>query len=59
MIGLILKCGGLAYKSKCKKVEVCCLKIIRDTETEEKADEFIALHPPIPPSPSSKPLGDN
>jgi hypothetical protein len=39
-----LVCGGLtllirfAYKSKCKSVEICCLKIDRDIETELKED---------------------
>jgi hypothetical protein len=30
----------LTYKSKCKEVDLCCLKIIRDTEAEEKIDEL-------------------
>ncbi len=29
----------MAYKSKCKEVSCCCLKIVRDTEGEEKLDE--------------------
>jgi hypothetical protein len=40
VIGLILKCGGLAYKSKCKEVNFCCMKFVRDTEMEEKEDEL-------------------
>ena len=39
VIGLILKCSSMAYKSKCKEVSCCCLKIVRDTEVEEKIDE--------------------
>ena len=39
IIGLILKCSSMAYKSKCKEVSLCCLKIVRDTEVEEKLDE--------------------
>jgi len=35
--GLVLR---LCYKSKCKQIECCCLKIIRDTENEEKIDEL-------------------
>jgi hypothetical protein len=29
----------MAYKSKCKEVSCCCLKIVRDTEAEENLDE--------------------
>ena len=49
---LTLLCGGLtlsirfAYKSKCKSVEICCLKIDRDIETELKED----LQNPTTPS---------
>lgn len=35
----------MAYKSKCKDVEICCIKIVRDTETEEKELEFSRTHP--------------
>jgi len=28
------------YKSKCKSVDCCCMKIVRDTENEEKLDEI-------------------
>jgi len=41
VIGLLLKIGGMAYKSKCKEVSCCCIKITRDTEAEEKETEFI------------------
>jgi len=44
IIGLILKLSSMAYKSKCKEVDICCLKIIRDVETEEKEMEFVATH---------------
>jgi hypothetical protein len=37
---LVLKLCSMAYKSKCKEVDFCCLKIIRDVEIEEKGDEF-------------------
>jgi hypothetical protein len=40
VIGFILKCGSMAYKSKCKEVSVCCLKIVRDVEAEGKLDEI-------------------
>jgi hypothetical protein len=37
-IGLILAIGKLCYKSKCREVNVCCVKIVRDVEGEEKID---------------------
>jgi hypothetical protein len=39
----------LCYKSKCKSVECCCIKIVRDVETEEKEMEFLTTHAPKPP----------
>jgi hypothetical protein len=44
----------MAYKSKCKEVDVCCIKIIRDTETEQEEMEFDRLHPPITKTDSEK-----
>jgi Flp pilus assembly protein protease CpaA len=38
LIGLILAISKLCYKSKCKEINLCCLKIIRDVEGEEKLD---------------------
>jgi len=32
---------GFLYKSKCKEVRCCCIKIIRDVEIEEKEMEII------------------
>ena len=55
--GMIIKLVSMAYKSKCKEVACCCLKIVRDTEAEEKEEEFRILHPPRnmeSESPSSK-----
>lgn len=39
VIGCILKFGSMAYKTKCKEIICCGLKITRDTEAEEKIDE--------------------
>jgi hypothetical protein len=39
VVGLILAVCKLAYKSKCREVNVCCIKIIRDVEGEERIDE--------------------
>lgn len=30
----------MLYKSKCSEINMCCLKIIRDTANEEKIDEI-------------------
>ena len=40
VIGCILAVARVAYKSKCKEVYFCCLKIIRDTQAEETLDEL-------------------
>ena len=37
-VGLILASMRLCYKSKCKTIDMCCIKIVRDTEGEEKYD---------------------
>ena len=39
-IGFILAIGAQCYKSKCKEINLCCLKITRDIEMEEKIDEI-------------------
>jgi len=36
--GVILVGVRLCYKSKCREVDLCCLKIVRDVEGEEKID---------------------
>ena len=38
LIGFVLAIGSQCYKSKCSKVEFCCIKIIRDTTAEEELD---------------------
>jgi hypothetical protein len=40
-IGLILGMTKMAYKSKCKEVSCCCIKIIRDVENEVAIDELV------------------
>ena len=44
LISSVLGCLGLTfkmcYKSKCKEVDLCCFKIMRDTSGEEKIDEI-------------------
>jgi hypothetical protein len=41
VIGCILKFGSMAYKTKCKEIICCGLKITRDIEAEKKIDEEI------------------
>lgn len=45
--GMIIKLVSMAYKSKCKEVACCCIKIIRDTDLEEKENEFEITHKQI------------
>ena len=40
-----------SYKSKCKSVKFCCIKIIRDVEVEEREDIEENKNKP-PPSPT-------
>lgn len=51
--GMIIKLASMCYKSKCKEVELCCLKIVRDTIAEEREEEFRMEHPEQNSSPSS------
>jgi len=57
-VGLIIALTKMAYKSKCKEVQCCCIKIVRDIAMEEKEFEFSQTHPsttpPLQPSPSTK-----
>ena len=42
--GLIIALSKMAYKSKCKEVSCCCIKIVRDIASEEKEFEFSQTH---------------
>jgi hypothetical protein len=55
---MVLKLASLCFKSKCKECYLCGgrIRIIRDTESEEKQAEFELAHPPSPSS--SKTLGE-
>ena len=35
---LLLALVNQCYKSKCKEINICCIKIIRDVEVEEEID---------------------
>lgn len=45
MCGFILALGRQMYKSKCREIQCCCLKIVRDVESEEKYDEMELQNP--------------
>ena len=38
LIGFLIAIGAQCYKSKCRQVDICCIKIIRDVEGEEQLD---------------------
>ena len=57
--GVIIKLASMCYKSRCKEVKLCGgrMSCIRDTEAEEKFDEFELTSRPLgSKSPSSKNL---
>jgi hypothetical protein len=51
--GCLIKLASMAYKSKCKEVSCCCIKIVRDVEAEEKETEFLAVNRNPPENNSS------
>ena len=38
LMGFVLAVINQLYKSKCKQVDICCIKITRDVEGEEQLD---------------------
>ncbi len=38
LIGFLIAIGAQCYKSKCKEVKICCIKITRDVAGEEQLD---------------------
>ena len=38
LIGFLIAISAQCYKSKCKEVKICCIKVIRDVEGEEQLD---------------------
>ena len=44
-IGCLLAISAQCYKSKCKEVSFCCIKIIRDVEGEEQLDNASRQNP--------------
>ena len=45
LIGFILALCSQCYRSKCKEVNLCCIKIIRDVEGEEQLDNVSRQNP--------------
>lgn len=45
MCGFLLALGRQMYKSKCREIDICCIHIKRDVETEEKIDEIQMQRP--------------
>ena len=46
-IGLIIGLARMAYKSKCKEVSCCCIKIVRDIEAESREVEMRLQQPVV------------
>jgi len=38
LMGFVLAVINQLYKSKCKEVDICCVKVIRDIQIEEELD---------------------
>lgn len=50
MVGFIIALLKLCYKSKCKEINFCCLKIVRDIESEVEVDEIELTKQPTTPT---------
>ena len=50
--GLVLAVSNQLFKSKCKEVSCCCIKIVRDIEAET---ELEMRQPPSPSNPMLQP----
>ena len=55
-IGCLLAISAQCYKSKCKEVSFCCIKIIRDVEGEEQLDSASRQNPLSPSQSLDRPL---
>ena len=47
LIGFVLAMGSQCYRSKCSKIELGCIKITRDVESEEEIDRQNPTQSPI------------
>lgn len=41
--GMLIKLASMAYKSKCRECSVCCIKVVRDIESEVKEDLALGI----------------
>ena len=46
-VGVILAVMNQCYKSKCREIDICCIKIIRDVAIEEHIDKPLTTSSPI------------
>ena len=44
-VGVILAVMNQCYKSKCREIDICCIKIIRDVAIEEHIDKPTSSSP--------------
>ena len=58
MVWFIIAIMKMCYKSKCREVSFCCIKIIRDVDAEEKETEFALTHQPSSPNRSTRNLNE-
>ena len=47
LMGFVLAISAQCYRSKCREVKFCCIKIIRDVEGEEELDTHTRPQNPI------------
>ena len=50
--GLVLAVSNHCFKSKCKEVSCCCIKIVRDIEAEAELE----MRQPLPPQSPTNPI---
>ena len=48
--GLVLAVSNQLFKSKCKEVSCCCIKIVRDIEAETELEMRLQAIPPQSPT---------
>ena len=46
-VGVILAVMNQCYKSKCREIDICCIKIIRDVAIEEHIDKPLTTSLPV------------
>ena len=45
-VGVILAVMNQCYKSKCREIDICCIKVIRDVAIEEHIDKPLTTSAP-------------